>query len=152
MRRLAGAALVSLMVLLMAVTPLSAFLSGGAHETWLPGFHSPTYSTPRTRVVLLDHTGLVRMISPAPEESVLSATALVVNWYGCGNSTLTFDRAAKGYVLAEPTAFPCGWFDGRWRAVTVHFNAPLDPALVRVDLPQSTWSGQPGWRLRSVTR
>jgi len=60
--KLARAGAAALLILVMAVTPLSAFLSGGQFETWWPGdrFDAPV------RVLLDDHTGFVSGVSLAP--------------------------------------------------------------------------------------
>lgn len=121
------AALVALIVLLMAVTPLSAFLSGGRHETWLPGYGSQA----RTRVVLLDHTGLVGAISPGDSRAESSPKTLSVTWHACGGgSTLTFGPYEGGFEVADQEFSSC-WF-GSWRALAIHLRTPIDPALVTV--------------------
>lgn len=136
MTRLGRAALVALLVLLMAATPLSAILSGGTFETWLPGFQSDAYTRPRTRVVLLDHSGLVRALTPAAERAETTPMALAVSWYGCGHSTLTFDRTDDGFLLAEQGLFVNCMMFGDWRSVVIHLWSPIDPSTVEIDLPQ----------------
>ena len=128
--KLARAALVAVLILMLAVTPLSAILTG-THETWLPGYGV----RPRVRVVLLDQTGLVQGISSAADRAQSAQSRLVVSWYGCGHSTLTFDRADGGFLLTEHEVLPCGFF-GNWRSLLIHFWSPIDPSSVAVDLPQ----------------
>jgi hypothetical protein len=124
--RLARAVLVALMVLLMAVAPLSAFLSGGVHETWLPGYGIGT----RARVALLDHTGLVRAIAPRDGRTESSPTTLAVSWYGCGGSTLTFDRTREGFALEEQHVGSCGISFAVTYSLHIHLSYPIDPESV----------------------
>lgn len=58
--RLARAVAAALLIVVMAVTPLSAFVNGGIFETRLPGWDGIR----STRVVLADHTGFVKGIAP----------------------------------------------------------------------------------------
>jgi hypothetical protein len=138
MSRLAPAALVALMVLLMAVTPLSAFLSGGVHETWTGGYQSESYHRARTRVALRDQTGLVRAVTPAKEGAVSTPWAMRVDWYVCGGgSTLIFERSAEGYLLREqPPTLSC--FFGEYRSVLIHFWSPIDASRVALELHSLT--------------
>ncbi len=134
---LARAVVVALLILVIAVTPLSAFLSGGVFEIWLPGHQFIT----RTRVVLEDHTGLVRGIAPAysgrPNDGVRAlgrdGRTLIVQWMGgCDDplTVLTFDRADAGYRIVERTEHRCMFLIGIGRAVSVSLWAPLDAATV----------------------
>lgn len=135
--RLGWAVAVALLILVIAVTPLSAFLSGGVFEIWLPGDQFIT----RTRVVLEDHTGLVRGIAPAyPDQMDDGVSALgrdgrtlFVQWMGgCGDplTVLTFDRADVGYRIDERTEHHCMFLIGIGHAVTVSLWSPVDAATL----------------------
>ncbi len=135
--RLARAIAVALLILVIAVTPLSAFLSGGVFEIWLPG----DQFIARTRVVLEDHTGLVRGIAPAYPDRIddgVSALGsdrrtLFVQWMGgCGDplTVLTFEGADVGYRIVERTEHHCIFDLGIGRAVTVSLWSPVDAATV----------------------
>jgi hypothetical protein len=86
--------------------------------------------------VLLDQTGLVRSISPGAGAGEATPSTLTVNWYVCRNTTLTFDRAAGGFLLTEVQVDPCGFFFGTWRSLQVQFWSPIDASRVVIDLPQ----------------
>jgi hypothetical protein len=135
--RLARATVVAALVLLMAVTPLSVVLSAGGFETWLPGWDGVS----PTRVVLEDHTGLVKGISPAYPAQLHDGVTnlrgngrvLFVQWLGgCDDplTTLTLDRTDLGYRLLERTQHHCMFLVGIGRAVTITLWAPVDASTV----------------------
>ncbi len=131
--RFARPVLVAFLVLLFAVTPLSAHLSGGTFETWLPGYYSATYDRPRYRVVLFDGTGLVRAVSPG-ESAQSSPTVLVASWFSCGNSVLRFGRTPTGLVLKDETVeLSCGISGALSHSAAIHLWTPVDASTVQVE-------------------
>ena len=137
--KFARAVLVALLVLLMAVTPLAAILSGGVFETSLPGEGSGYPSRPRVRVLLYDQTGLMRAIAPAnpDQQDAPNPRVLVVEWTGgCGDfiTRLTFRRTDDGFVIEERTEESgCMFLIGYGRAVALHLWAPVDQSTVRFE-------------------
>jgi hypothetical protein len=135
--RLVRGAIVASLVLLMAVTPLSAVLSGGGFETTLAG----RSGVGATRVILDDHTGLVRGIAPArpaPLKDGVSPVGtdghtLLVQWLGgCKDplTVLTFDRVDDRYTIVERTVHRCTLLVGIARAITVSLWASIDASAV----------------------
>jgi hypothetical protein len=144
-KRLVRAAAVALLVLVMAVTPLAAFLSGGRLETRLPGSSLMPGAVPWVNVVLQDETGFVRAIAPASggrqRESVANPDgnrlALVAAWFGgCGDRTvrLTFARAGDRFRLRQRTdEFGCPFMIAIGRSVVIVLWSPIDADAVDFD-------------------
>jgi hypothetical protein len=143
-RRLVRASAVALLVLVIAVTPLSAFLSGGRHETRLPGSTLMSGATPWVNVVLQDETGFVRSIAPASSEGLGSVhnpdgnhMALVATWFGgCGDRTvhLSFARDGDRFRLTERTdRFGCPFMIAVGRSVLIVLWSPITAADVDFD-------------------
>lgn len=143
--RFARSALVALLVLLFAVTPLSAFLSGGNFETWLGG----SYDRPLVRIAITDHTGLVRQVTRAEIDSrgggpVINPEGnrrvLVVQvWGACGDFgvRMSFHKSSDGYVLHQKNQRFGFCLSGMWGhgSVALILWAPVDAATVRLDSP-----------------
>jgi hypothetical protein len=131
---------VAVLVLAVAVMPLGWLLSGGIHETWLPGEGSGLPHMPRMRAVLIDQTSLVRFITDAVVEARSAPTGmtstLVVTWLGgCGDyqANLVFARDGDGFVLRQRTeSHGCPFLIGYRRGVALHLWTPIDVSTVRV--------------------
>ncbi len=128
-------------VLVMAVTPLSAFTSGGTFETWLPGHGDGYGRNPTVRVLLEDHTGLVRAVGPGEAQRLDGPTnpggntrVVVVQWLGgCGDSLarLNLDRVGGGYLIEQRTdRSGCSLLIGFYRTVAISLWAPVDASIV----------------------
>jgi hypothetical protein len=130
--------LIALFVFLMAVTPLSAITSGGVFEIWL----APDPYTPPVRVVLKDHTGLVKGLGSAPSQagvhelvsnrgSDLTLLTVALEGSHCDYMTrLTLYRSGDGFVIRTQA-------DGAWcvsglvvRELSISLWAPVDASLV----------------------
>jgi hypothetical protein len=142
MAKLVRAAAVALLILVMTVTPLSAVLSAGHFETWLPSWDMSGRAS--ARVVLDDQTGMVRAMSPGLAagpgdlDTVVNPGGnrwvLVVTW---GDSSCVRDvhlglrPFEGGYVLDQrTTARSCGYLDLRGYSVAIHLWSPVDASLV----------------------
>jgi hypothetical protein len=137
--RLVRGSAVVLLVLAMAVTPLSVVFSAGRFETWLPSWN--VLGRANAHVVLDDQTGMVRAISvagraagPGDLDTVVNPAGnryvLQVTW---GDSScvreahLGFRRSEDGYVLEQRTlARSCGHLDLTDYSVAVHLWSPID--------------------------
>jgi len=137
--RLARLAAVVVLVLAMAITPLSVVLSAGRFETWLPSWDMSGRAS--ARVVLDDQTGMVRAISPAGPaagpgdlDTVVNPGGnrwvLVVTW---GDSSCVRDAhlglrpSDGGYVLDQrTTARSCGFLDLRGYSIAINLWSPVD--------------------------
>lgn len=124
---------IALFVLVMAITPLSAFTSGGFFETWTSdGFGQSI------RVTLNDHTGLVRAIAPRLSESASQdPRVLTVDLVaGCGGywANLDFRRLAEGYVVEHRVdRIGCPFLNlVGYGGVAITLWAPLDVSTVQV--------------------
>jgi hypothetical protein len=134
-------AAIALFVLVMAVTPLSAFVSGGVFETWIPAHDGRA----RVRVVLQDQTGLVRAINASFDFDASRATdampdqrVLLVSWYGdCGQEyglNLTFERDDPGYLVrTHAEALWCSFDPPGYGTIAITLWAPVDAATVRFE-------------------
>lgn len=131
---------VAILAIAIGAMPLGWLVSGGVHETWLPGRGSGYPAMPRVRVVLVDQTSLVRFVTAATVVSrsaprAMTAT-LVVAWLGgCGDyrTNLTFTRQGEGFVLRQRTdTAGCGFLIGYERAVALHLWTPIDPSTVEL--------------------
>ena len=132
---------VAVLVLAIAVMPLGWLLSGGVHETWLPGEGSGPVHMPRMRAVLVDQTSLVRFITDAVVEARSApgrmTSTLVVTWMGgCGDyqANLVFARAGDGFLISQRTAtHGCPFLIGYRRGVAIHLWTPIDVSTVRLE-------------------
>jgi len=144
-KRVVRAAAVALLVLVIAVTPLAAFLSGGRLETRLPGSSLMTGALPWVNVVLQDETGFVRAIAPASGGRQTGSVAnpdgnrmaIVATWFGgCGDRTvrLTFARAGDRFRLTQRTdRFGCPFMIAIGRSVLIVLWSPIEAASVDFD-------------------
>ena len=131
--KLARAATVALLILAVAVTPLSASFRPGVLETRFPAYGLDS----GPRVVFEDTTGLVQTIA-IPRWSVeyeeQTDRILVVSWLGgCADRLywLTFSQTPTGYRIAPRTvSFGCGYMIGLGRTLVLGLRAPIDPAIV----------------------
>ena len=140
MAKLVRAAAVALLVLVMAVTPLSAFLNGGRFETSWPGdrLHGPVL------VLLDDHTGFVKGVSPAPASpgvrngvTNLNSDPRVLSVSVEGSSCdhvirLEFARTDTGFVVRERTeeyGFCVIGMGAAWPIAIVLWS-PIDASVV----------------------
>ena len=140
LRRIAAALLVAFMVLVVAVTPLSATTDRGYFELWLPS--SMTGSRPH--VVLFDDTGLVRAFVPnvsadvrdGVQPSAGSTSTLHVSWLGgCGDALIQLHLYPRsdGYELdARTQENGCPFLNGIERSFTVLLAAPIEASSVRL--------------------
>lgn len=139
--RLARAAVIAVLLLVTAVTPLSAFLSGGSFETWVGG----AYERPLVRITLRDHTGLVRQftragLDRAPDVSNPNGNQrvlLVSVWGGCADYWvhLDFRWTENGYVIRQHNhEFGCPFFALIGHGgVALTLWSPVDASDVRLD-------------------
>jgi hypothetical protein len=127
------------MVLALAVTPLSAVLSGGRFETWLPTWDGFDHGS--LHVALSDQTGMVRAITPGRsderdevENPGGNRYVLEVGWLGgCSDRDvqLSLFASPSGYALTERTfRWGCPLDIGLGRSVAIHFWSPIDAATV----------------------
>jgi hypothetical protein len=140
-RRIARGGAVTLLVLAMAITPMTVVFSAGHFETHLPGGligHSQMSAT------LQDATGLVRAISASPwgDEGIAinpggNRYVLSVSWTGgCGDAqaSFTFRRDGSGYVITERTLeWGCFYMIGIGRSLAIYLWSPVDAATVRFE-------------------
>jgi hypothetical protein len=137
--RLARGAVVTVMVLALAVTPLSAVLSAGHFETWLPSWDM--FGRTSLQVTMDDQTGLVRAMTPAQSgelDRVINPggnrSVLAVTWMGgCSDrlATLSFRATDTGFVLTERTlGWGCSLLIGLDRSVAIYLWSPIDAETV----------------------
>lgn len=141
--KVARAALVSLLVLLVAVTPLNALIQPGRFEVVIRG----NEYTPALTVVLYDRTGLVKGIAAADPSDVdrdvdRADTVMFLAWGGglCDASTqFTFERFDDGFRLTERTLGRSGicHLVLVGRSIAVHLWVAIDPATVEFDAIES---------------
>jgi hypothetical protein len=123
----------------VAVTPLSAVLSGGRFETWLPTWDGFDHGS--LHVALSDQTGMVRAISPGQSverDQVVNPGAnryvLEVWWLGgCSDRDVQLSLFASpgGYTLTERTfGWGCPLLIGLGRSVAIHLWSPVDASMV----------------------
>jgi len=142
LRRLLAVFVVAFMVLVVAVTPLSATTDRGYFELWLPSeLVGPGL---RPHVVLFDDTGLVRAFVRDVSEDVRdgvqppagSTSTLHVSWTGgCGDALiqLHFYASRDGYVFDERTQeLGCSFMIGIGRAFTLLLTTPIEASSVRL--------------------
>jgi hypothetical protein len=132
-RRLLGGAAVAVLVLAVAVTPLSA--------TFRPAFFDVRYVDPTGSVLaatLEDQTGLVSAFAYAPQASPTSGrtTTLVVDLSGgCRDPNLyiRFMAVGEAYRLVERTSGSwCQLLDLQTRRFALALRAPIDSASVEI--------------------
>ena len=142
--RLVRPLVIALLMLLMAVTPLSALIAPGEFEVRFRRDESAQPFEPYGFTVRLkDRTGLVRALSPWVSVPGIQAAVtnqgadgrlLVVEWDGssCDSlSRLTFDRAGHGFLIRVSTdEVGCFIGSGASHAVGLHLWAPVDAATV----------------------
>lgn len=141
-RRLVRGSAVVLLVLAMAITPLSVVFSAGRFETWLPSRDIQGPSS--AHVVLDDQTGMVRGISaahPGDLDTVVNLAGnrlvLEVTWgdsFCLREEHLGFRRSDNGYVVEQRAlARNCGFLDLHSYAVAIYLWSPVDGATVTLD-------------------
>ena len=135
------AALIAVLVVLLAVTPLSAIFRPAYSEVVFPG--RPLVAT--LRVVVDDRTGLVAGVSQVDstvDEGVSNGphengrSLFVTLFGGCGDrlTWLTFDRADGGFVIEERTTrYGCSFLMGISRTVVLQLRAPVDASTVKFE-------------------
>jgi len=140
LRRLLAVFVVAFMVLVVAVTPLSATTDRGYFELWLPA----SWPGPRPHVVLFDDTGLVRAFVPdvfpgfheGVQPSVGPTMVLHVSWVGgCADQLiqLHFYPSSGGYQLDQRThESGCQLMMGIGRDFTLLLSSPIEASSVRV--------------------
>jgi hypothetical protein len=144
--RLVRGSVVVLLVLAMAVTPLSVVFSAGRFETWLST--SLPLRDSHNHVTLSDETGMVREISAAVRTTdsrddvgtvvnpAGNRSVLLVTWGdgSCARETqLGFRPSGHGYELEQRTlAYGCGFLDLRDFSVAIYLWSPIDAADVAV--------------------
>ena len=133
LRRLAGATFVALLVVVVAVTPLSA--------TFSPRYFDVRYVDATgsfLTATLEDQTGLVSGLAYAPAAVPTSGrtTTLVVDLSGgCRNPSLyiRFMVSGDAYRLVERTTGSwCQLLDLQGRRFVLALRVPIDPAAVNV--------------------
>jgi hypothetical protein len=139
--RLARWVLIGLIILVMAMTPLSVVFSAGRFETLLSG---SSLGWGSVSVTLEDQTGLVRFISPGQLDYLEPVVnpggnrkVITVSWLGgCGDksTTLTFRASGSRYVITQRTfEFGCPFMIGIGHSVAIHLWSPVDAAQVSLD-------------------
>jgi hypothetical protein len=130
MVRIARSALVAVLVLFVAVTPLSAILRPGYFEV---DMRRPDGSF---HVIAQDQTGLVAAMVPAVGSSVSTSRALHVRVDGaCGDWSyyLVFYAVGDGYLIERHrTSGSCSLLYLASAEVVLVLRAPVDPASVRI--------------------
>lgn len=135
--------LAAVLVLLFAVTPLSALIAPGEFEVRSAPFLWGRAFTVR----LMDRTGLARGLAVAAQprgvyddgvtNHGVDGRMLIVHWEGssCDYLTrLTFERAVGGFVIRERTErSSCFIGSGRSSTVAIHLWAPVDASTVRLE-------------------
>jgi hypothetical protein len=141
-RRIVRGGAVTLLIAVMAVTPLSVVFSAGRFETLISGSR---LGRQWVSVTLQDHTGLVRGISPGRSDNLDPVTnpggnrnVITVSWLGgCGDWSvdLSFRRSGSGYVISERTfEFGCSFLMiGIGHSVAIQLWSPVDAASVKFD-------------------
>ena len=137
-RRIAAAAVVAFLVLVVAVTPLSAVVEPGHFELFVP----PVSTTPGwdwpTTFDLDDHTGLVSgfVFTDSNPGTVSSSRLIVVPWEGdsCGASvSLWLLTNGDRYTVNELTqARSCSIGVGLSVNLGLVLRAPIDPSKIEI--------------------
>ena len=142
--RLARAVAIAVLVMLVAVTPLSALIAPGEFDVRLARYGS---SDPGFIVHLSDRTRLVRGLAVAPprrgvnEEITNYGTDgrfLIVSFFGSSCdylAHLTFERTGAGMVIRTTTQGSWCLGTGRYIAVALHLWTPIDASTVEFDPP-----------------
>jgi hypothetical protein len=143
MRRIGSFLVAGLLVLVMAVTPLRAFISGGIHEASMPASGLMPWSLP-VRVIVEDVSGMVLGISATaqrPPPSLPDDRLVVVSWLGgCSDQGiwLNFHKFGDGYrIIKRETSNGCGFMIGTFRTVVMVTRLPIDPARVSFNAPEA---------------
>jgi hypothetical protein len=137
--KLVRAIAAAVLILVMAVTPLSAFLAGGHFETWLPSWD--VLGSTSLQVTLDDQTGLVRAITAGQWDELDRVSnpggdtyVLAVSWMGgCSDrlAALSFRATDAGLVLAKRTiGWGCPLDVGLGRSVAIYLWSPIDAETV----------------------
>jgi hypothetical protein len=135
MHRFLRAALVALLVLFVAVTPLSAIFRPGYFDAQWPATGHDL--APPPHLVLQDETGLVAgLVRGTGVRTTQGPTrALSISWLGgCDEQLiyLTFYGRDDGYVVDKRTTTNgCPFLIGIQRTVTLVLRAPVDPQSVQ---------------------
>jgi hypothetical protein len=135
MYRLGRAALVAVLVLFVAVTPLSAIFRPGYFDAQWPSTGHDL--APPPHFVLEDQTGLVAGFVPAAQErtDAVPTRSLSISWLGgCDEQLvyLTFYASGGGYAFEKRTTTNgCPFLVGIRRTVILALRAPVDPVSVR---------------------
>ena len=139
MAKLVRAAAVALLILVMAVTPLSAVISSGQFGFRWPGgaFHTSV------QVLVADHTGLVREVSvaPSPAGAYVAVSNPGLNWRvlivsvdgsSCDRGIqLVLDRTVDRYVIRERTVEGhCVLGTGFERSIALYLWSPVHASIV----------------------
>jgi hypothetical protein len=137
LRRIVAGVVVAFMILVMAVTPLSATFQPGYFDLRLQSWDDEYPMA----VTLKDDTGLVSALTEgewSPVEQVGLTRALRVQWDGDTDDNgiwMHFYPVDGGYRLTETTtkgaSRPVGM--GLGRTFVLVLRAPIDPATVEVD-------------------
>lgn len=147
--RFARAVAIALLVLLMAVTPLSALVTPGEFEVrFARDGYAHAWFQPSDfgfTVRLADRTGLARGLSAAPpRRGVYDAVTnygvdgrmLIVTLEGasCDHLTrLTFERTVGGFLIRERTErFGCFIGMGMSHTLAIHLWSPIDASTVEL--------------------
>lgn len=132
---LARAALVAVLMLMLAVTPLTAMFRPAHFEAWL----QPSFWYGPPKVVLEDRTGLVSgmVATDAAAPAPAADRVLAVSWLGgCSEQViwLTFESLGDGYRLDKRTASNgCVLLMGVRRTLVLVLRAPIDPSTVEFE-------------------
>jgi hypothetical protein len=142
--RLARAGVVALLILFMAVTPLSALIAPGEFEVT---FTTENALDREFTLRLADRTGLVRGLAvaaarPGIQDAVtnfgVDGRMLIVEIEGSSCdyvAHLTFQRALGGFQISARTeGFSCGIGTGSSHVVAIHLWAPIDASRVEFAL------------------
>lgn len=138
--KLARAAVVALLILFMAVTPLSALIAPGEFEVTF----TTEYASDREFTVrLADRTGLVRGLAaaaarPGIQDAVtnfgVDGRMLIVEVEGSSCdylAHLTFERAIGGFLISARTeGFSCVFGTLSSHVVAIQLWAPVDASTV----------------------
>lgn len=142
--RFARAAAVAVLVLLIAVTPLSALIAPGEFDVRFARYGP---SDPGFIVHLSDRTGLVRGMAVAPPRRGVYAGItnygtdgrfLIVAFDGSSCdylAHLTFERSGGGFLIRTTAQGRWCLGVGRYTAVAFHLWTPIDASTVEIDAP-----------------
>jgi hypothetical protein len=138
--QLARAALAAVLVVMLAVAPLTAMFRPAHFEAWL----EPSFWYGPPKVVLEDRTGLVSgmVATDGPAPASAADRVLAVSWLGgCDEQVvwLTFESFGSGYRLDKRTASNgCVLLMGLRRTLILVLRAPVDPSTVEFEELESS--------------